>query len=177
MASRERQLRFFRPLLARLLLVAFILSACSQKETVPVDARMAPPCPKVGHAIDLCDGLQVKLISASFFQAIGHTDRIRPQPGRVFALVELEWPQSGDQKGAVAFVDGAGQTWPPHAEAEATWRAMQPGETSPGARDVRVYELPIEAATTGLFLRFHPPCETAQESPHFCLGRHQIVME
>ncbi len=157
--------------------VTFLSYACTADRKDDVNAEASPPCPKVGHAIDLCPEVQVKLVAAQFFRAIGQSDLVRPPQDHVFALVELEWPKLGDQKGQVTLVDGLARTWPAHAKAAAAWQAMQPLTPAIQERDVRVFELPIQAATTGLFLQFSPPCETAVESPHFCLGKHQIVME
>ncbi len=175
---------------ARTILLAIttmVMSSCIDRTKVPTDVKPAPPCPEVGHAIMLCPDLQVKLLAAKFHLAVGKDTVVTAEEGRVFCLVELEWPKlpDGQERDVPKLEDGSGNTWVPHLDAETAWRAMQPGAKEPasrppvaaGDRETFIFDLEAPAAAQGLYLRFATPCEEAGESTHFCLGRHQIVME
>jgi hypothetical protein len=170
-----------------LAITALALSSCIDKTKESADVKRAPPCPEVGHAISLCPDLQVKLLAARFHQAVGNETVVAADAGHVFCLVELEWPKlpEGQVRDIPKLEDGSGNSWPPHSAAETAWRAMQPGAKNPvvrppvtaGDRETFIFSLEASVAAQGLYLRFAAPCDEAGESTHFCLGRHQIVME
>jgi len=167
--------------------VALMSASCIDKTKESVDVVAPPPCPEVGHATVLCPDLQVKLLALKFHRAIGKDSVVSAREESVFCLVELEWPKlpAEHERKLPTLVDGAGTSWPIHPAAERAWRAMQPDGGDPskrppvaaGDRETVIFELALSAAREGLQLRFAPPCEEPLESAHFCLGRHQIVME
>ncbi len=75
----------FRRLL--LLSALFALQGCIDKSKGGADVKPAVVCPESGSAIDLCPGLQVKLLTTAFHGAIGQEPVVTAEAGHVFCLV------------------------------------------------------------------------------------------
>lgn len=138
-------------------------------------------CPGPGSAVELPDaGLQLKVHKVQFFRKIGKDRMAESAADKVFALVDLEWvPErtfSGDKPlPEVTLRDGKGNALPVSSAGTEAFFAMQRPDRylQPGsgfehpALDARVFELPVEAAASGLFLQ-------AGGGPVFCLGKYEV---
>jgi hypothetical protein len=150
------------------------------KETAAAPDSKAAECPGIGSALDVPDtSIQLKVLNLQFFRHIGKKPVADSREGHVFALLDVEWVPlepvaAGNSLPEITMTYGqqapvalskAGQAAYFALQLEGRYHQSGAGFDHP-VLDARVYELPIQAASKGLFVHV--------SGQLFCLGKWQV---
>lgn len=150
------------------------------KDAASATDSKAATCPGIGSALEVPDAaVQLKVLGVQFFRHIGKDPMADSRAGHVFALLDIEWVPlepiaAGTSLPDVKMTYGkqspvslseAGQGAYFALQLEGRYHQPGAGFEQP-VLDARVYELPIQAPSQGLFVDV--------SGQLFCLGKWQV---